>query len=227
MTIGNANPAETGVNFAFPTGGFGGTITSNGDTGSGLRARFTQIDTGFSDVAIIDDFGGVGIGYLPLGAYEISIEVDGELAYVFPETFDTGSTGLSISLDVPPAIVGTVTSPTGDPIMGAEVFVEHPVYGNNGPFVTDADGKYTLDSITTGTFTLFVRAPGNSSEYWFGAGFGDPVDIAPTPIVLTPTGERPYVANFELPMGGFGGVITVAGADLVEGSARSTGDLRL
>ena len=219
LTIDGANPAASGIDFAFPTGGFGGTITFAGGQPGGVDARFTQIGTGFSDIVPIDQSGGVGIGYIPTGEYEISVESNGEAFYTFPGTYVTGPLGLSISLDVPPPIAGTVTSPTGDPIAGASVFIQHPLFGQDGPFVTDVDGNYTVTSVTTGTFTLFVRAPGNSSEYWYGAGFVDPAVTAPTPIVLTSTGERPFVADFELPMGGFGGFITVAGSNLLSGTA--------
>ena len=101
ITLTVAEPSRNDVSFDFPTGGFGGLITGTTGPLTNATATFTEITTGYREFAVVNPSGGFGLGYVPVGDYEVTVRWDGTRAYRFPTAYATGETGSSIALEVP------------------------------------------------------------------------------------------------------------------------------
>ena len=200
VTLDALAPTADSIDIQFPTGGFGGWISGpNGtvDPFFGASATFTG-PGGFTETVPILDNGAFGIGYIPVGLYELTVDWPTG-TYTFPDPFETGPTGLSMSVAVPGILSGTVLTDGASellapyngggqqPVPAARVTV---VDASTGAFVAeriaDDAGFYSFETLPVGTYQISATARGNSTPLWYGASgtFGDRLTANPDTIAI-------------------------------------------
>ena len=180
ITLTATQRSHDGVSFDLPTGGFGGSITGTTGPLANATATFTEVITGYSETAVVDPSGGFGLGYVPVGDYEVTVRWQGARAYRFPSTYTTGETGLSIALDVPTGAGATrATSPpttpsrflhpnescptAHEPIPHATVVAVDSSTGVEvAASLTDENGDYVIDGLLDASYRVYARAPASS-----------------------------------------------------------------
>jgi hypothetical protein len=175
LTIADQNSRYVGVSFTFPSGGFGGYVSGEFDALINATFRAVNVSTGFTESSTIDEFGNFGLGYIPTGEYEIQIDYEATLGsgfmrtYSFPSTYNTGPTGLSVSLVVPftpiqPATLsGVVSRADGSPADGARVRLLAAGNIEVATTNTEPDGTYVL-TVSPGTYRLIASQDDEAIE---------------------------------------------------------------
>ena len=139
---------------------------------------FENVTTGYTETALVD-FGDqvqgqFGLGYIPTGEYTATIRYEQDAGtgffrtYVVPETFVTGDTGLSVSLDLPitppaPATLrGVVSRADGTPAVGALVRLLRADNTVQTSVNTQNDGSYLL-TVAPGNYRIAVAQDSQSA----------------------------------------------------------------
>lgn len=140
--LGSSIIGEATIN-EVPTGGV--TVTLNGP----VNATTTTAPDGT-----------YSFGVLPLGTYTVSFDLNG---YISPAdqsvTISTpgSTTTVNGELNVPSTVSGSILDPNGNPLAGATITLDGPVYAT----ATSAnDGTFTVDGLDVGTYTVTVHADG-------------------------------------------------------------------
>lgn len=121
----------------------------------------------------------------PSLSYTVTLAVDRETLFAGPPVL-TAYTGLR-QLDVAGQgsgevrIGGVARTPAGEPVAGAEVFVD----GHGRPAITDGEGRFTLRVPAAGPYTLVARAAGVAGRRALS------VPAADYDITIAPESERP------------------------------------
>ena len=103
----------------------------------------------------------------------------------------------SSAQDVTATITGTVTDPSGAPVVGASVTAHDTERGTNWSSVTNEAGLYNLIRVPVGTYTVKVEAKGFQSSVY-----------APFTLVLNQTAR----VDFQVKMGSMTETVEVSGA---------------
>ena len=171
------------------SGWIGGTVTdSSGSPLSQMRVQVTD-ESNQTQTAYTGADGTYSVGPLTTGRYRVRFEESSQDNRMYvPEWYDdrgdagsaervsvvdgVGTTGIDASLLSYGRIEGRVTNSAGAPISGVEVY-SSPWAGNL--VKTDADGRYVLAGLTTGSYKVHFDDP---SKAYLGEWFDDQVSQA-------------------------------------------------
>ena len=119
------------------------------------------------------DNGAFGIGYIPVGLYVLTVDWPTG-TYTFPDPFETGPTGLSMSVSVPGILSGTVLTDGASELVRA--IRRRRATAGAGRRVTAVDmqrralpsaeriaddaGFYSFETLPVGTYQLSATASG-------------------------------------------------------------------
>lgn len=154
-----------------------GTVVHAGAPVAGVPVRTYSVMDATERVARTDARGHFALeGLPPMGNYELLVEHEGlrgTLAVEIPESEAAGArpvterTGLILELTPATSLSGVVRDEAGRPVENAEVTVSREELWEGEPFFqslpstrTDAQGRYTVESVEPGVFQFEVDAEG-------------------------------------------------------------------
>ncbi len=176
--------------FLKPSGTVRGTVRQvDGTTTAGAGVQLTAVGSGLAVPTVTDVFGDYRFGFLPLGVW--TVDAIGPNGRRGRTTANLNSTNQVFETDIvflgQGTVMGTVHTPTGLPVEGANVTLTgQGVFKTKLSTVTDSDGHFQFDGVFKGPFLLVAEDPatgmgGKASGEITGEGDVAVVDVTVAP----------------------------------------------
>lgn len=140
-----------------------GTVTGGGSGVGGVQVVLTPVGGGPERTDVTSGDGTYAVDGLPPGDYTLEVVAPVGWTAPGPRTVSVpagGLTGQDVALSRPGALGGAVTL-DGAPAPGVTVTVDGP--GGPRTLTTDAEGRYFLDALPAGTWTITLTVPGGTT----------------------------------------------------------------